>query len=263
MQTPPSAQDAAGVPDRFALRARAFSRSTSRSFGGAEVTSSASRCSVAWTICATARSSISALAREGLVIALTLRTCCSAASCTSCEVASGLHVVEGSDAAAHAARLARGPDGGNGTGGGDGTGRGSTAGRIAASLEAMTTSSPLPHDPAPGTPELRLATYGSLIPGAPNHHEVADLGGRWLTGYVTGHLHEEGWGAAIGYPAIALAADGDRVDVHVLESDELPVHWDRLDAFEGVEYARTPVTVHTAEGEVAAFIYTRARGAAS
>src|SRR5699024_4971915 len=84
-----SPQEAVEVANRFAARARAFSRSTSRSLGGAEVTSSASRCSVAWAISATARSNTSVLAWEGLVIPLTLRTYCSAASCTSWEVASG------------------------------------------------------------------------------------------------------------------------------------------------------------------------------
>lgn len=49
----------------------------------------------------------------------------------------------------------------------------------------------------------------------------------------------------------------------MLESGELPARWDRLDEFEGMEYARTPVTVHTAEGEVAAFIDTRADESAS
>ena len=118
----------------------------------------------------------------------------------------------------------------------------------------MTASDWVPDDPA-----RRLATYGSLIPGGPDYHHVSDVGRRWTTGFVTGHLHEEGWGAAIGCPAITLAPDGDRVDVHVPESGGLPAHRDRLDEFEGAEYARKSVTVQTAAGEVAASVCTRRR----
>jgi len=101
----------------------------------------------------------------------------------------------------------------------------------------------------------RLATYGSLAPGRPNHHHVADLDGRWLPGEVRGHLLQEGWGAALGYPALLLAVDGPRVAVQVLESADLPAHWGRLDDFEGPGYRRVLTTVHTADGDVDAYIY--------
>ena len=107
----------------------------------------------------------------------------------------------------------------------------------------------------------RLATYGSLAPGRPNHHHVADLRGRWLAGKVHGRLVEEGWGAALGYPALALAADGPAVDVQILESEDLPAQWSRLDDFEGPGYERVLTTVHTADGDVEASIYVgRSRG---
>lgn len=105
--------------------------------------------------------------------------------------------------------------------------------------------------------EHRLATYGTLAPGEPNHHQLAGLTGTWSTGYVRGHLSQDGWGASIGrgYPAITPHPEGEQVAVHLFESADLPAHWDRLDEFEGEGYVRIPITVRTADGEVEAFVY--------
>lgn len=106
------------------------------------------------------------------------------------------------------------------------------------------------------TAETRLATYGTLAPGRANHHLLADLRGRWLTGAVRGRLVDEGWGAAQGYPAIILDESAAPVACHVFESKDLPAHWARLDAFEGEEYERVPVAVTLDDGgEVDAMIY--------
>jgi gamma-glutamylcyclotransferase (GGCT)/AIG2-like uncharacterized protein YtfP len=104
-------------------------------------------------------------------------------------------------------------------------------------------------------PQHRLATYGTLSPGRPNHHQLTTLKGRWSRGYVHGRLVAAGWGADLGFPAIVLGPDGPQVDVEVFESHELPDHWDRLDQFEGAGYARVVTTVHTASGDVQASIY--------
>ena len=101
----------------------------------------------------------------------------------------------------------------------------------------------------------RLAIYGSLAPGRPNHHHVARLRGRWMLGEVHGRLIEAGWGASLGFPALVLDPDGSALGVQVLESDDLPAHWSRLDDFEGPGYERVLTTVHTRNGDVAAYIY--------
>jgi gamma-glutamylcyclotransferase (GGCT)/AIG2-like uncharacterized protein YtfP len=108
----------------------------------------------------------------------------------------------------------------------------------------------------------RLATYGSLAPGRPNHHQLSELQGHWQAGVVRGHLIAEGWGAAIGFPALRLAGDGDPVDVQIFESAGLPKHWFRLDAFEGSEYHRVAVNVETSGGSLEAWIYVSASPAA-
>ncbi len=101
----------------------------------------------------------------------------------------------------------------------------------------------------------RLATYGSLAPGRPNHHQLEGLEGRWLAGQVNGMLVQAGWGADLGYPALVLDPDGSDVSVDVFESIDLPAHWERLDAFEGPGYQRVVALVRTSTGDVDASIY--------
>jgi gamma-glutamylcyclotransferase (GGCT)/AIG2-like uncharacterized protein YtfP len=101
----------------------------------------------------------------------------------------------------------------------------------------------------------RLATYGSLAPGRPNHHQLDGLDGRWSRGHVHGTLVDAGWGAGLGYPALVLDPDGAAVEVHVFESVDLQGHWSRLDDFEGPGYRRIATTVSTTSGQLDAFIY--------
>ncbi len=108
------------------------------------------------------------------------------------------------------------------------------------------------------SPDNRLAVYGTLAPGRPNEHVLADLTGRWFEGRVRGRLVDQGWGAELGYPAIVLDEEAGEVDVMVLESGDLPSAWSRLDDFEGPGYERVAVTVTTAHGDLDASIYVHA-----
>ena len=110
-----------------------------------------------------------------------------------------------------------------------------------------------------GAVETRLAVYGTLAPGAPNHAVVADLRGTWSRGVVHGHLHPTGWGVTYGFPALVWHPDAAAVAVQLLTSPDLPAAWDRLDQFEGAAYERTLVPVTTATDRVLANIYV-ARG---
>ena len=105
---------------------------------------------------------------------------------------------------------------------------------------------------------MRLATYGTLSPGGPNHHKLAALGGEWRTGTVRGRLVEKGWGAGLGYPALVLDDSGPLIEVSVFESKDLPEHWSRLDAFEGRGYKRMTVSVETTDGRLDSWIYVAA-----
>lgn len=96
----------------------------------------------------------------------------------------------------------------------------------------------------------RLFVYGTLAPGRPNEHVLAEVAGTWAPATVRGTLVQAGWGAEAGYPAIVPAADGAEVHGFVFSSEDLPAHWDRLDAFEGAGYVRVPIPARLADGSV-------------
>ncbi len=107
-------------------------------------------------------------------------------------------------------------------------------------------------------PDTRLAVYGTLAPGRVNYHQISALAGTWQKGTVTGQLFPSGWGAALGFPGLILDPLGPLVDVQLFESRDLPVHWARLDEFEGSGYRRVITTVNTEQGERSAWIYVLA-----
>jgi gamma-glutamylcyclotransferase (GGCT)/AIG2-like uncharacterized protein YtfP len=101
-----------------------------------------------------------------------------------------------------------------------------------------------------------LFVYGTLAPGRPNDHVLADVPGTWQPAKVSGTLSPHGWGAALGYPAIRLDGSAAAVEGFLFTSDALVEHWGRLDDFEGDGYERVLTNVHLACGERAeAFIY--------
>mgnify|MGYP001545166559 FL=1 len=102
----------------------------------------------------------------------------------------------------------------------------------------------------------RLFVYGTLAPGRPNEHVLADVPGTWESATARGTLLHEGWGAAVGYPGIVLAEGGDEVRGFVFSSPALPAHWARLDEFEGEGYERVLVPATLRDGvTVQAYIY--------
>ena len=103
----------------------------------------------------------------------------------------------------------------------------------------------------------RLFVYGTLAPGRPNEHVLADVPGTWEPAVVAGRLVDEGWGSALGYPAIVLDPAGpDRVDGLLFSSAQLGEHWEHLDEFEGDAYERLETAAVLPDGHsVAAHIY--------
>jgi gamma-glutamylcyclotransferase (GGCT)/AIG2-like uncharacterized protein YtfP len=102
----------------------------------------------------------------------------------------------------------------------------------------------------------RLFVYGTLAPGRPNAHVLADIPGEWEPATVIGALLPEGWGAAAGYPGIVLDQHGGEVEGLLFSSEKLSEHWVRLDAFEGEGYERVVTAVKRTDGTVVdAYIY--------
>ena len=106
----------------------------------------------------------------------------------------------------------------------------------------------------------RLFVYGTLAPGRPNAHVLADVPGTWEPATVRGTLLKEGWGAAVGYPGIVLDELGGEVHGFIFSSEALTSHWTRLDAFEGDGYERVMTSATLADGTfVRAHIYALKR----
>jgi len=109
-------------------------------------------------------------------------------------------------------------------------------------------------------PCTRLIVYGTLAPGQPNHHLLSNLPGTWSKADFEGDFFAEGWGEAAGYPGLIARRGGPAVAVHVLESDDLPAHWPRLDEFEGPGYRRALAPARFSDGRSAVANYYEIRG---
>ena len=71
----------------------------------------------------------------------------------------------------------------------------------------------------------RLFVYGTLAPGQPNEHVLAPLAGAWQPATVKGRLMPQGWGVALGFPALVPAADGEAIRGFVFESRSANRRW--------------------------------------
>lgn len=102
----------------------------------------------------------------------------------------------------------------------------------------------------------QLFVYGTLAPGRPNAHILSDVKGTWTPATIRGKLLPNGWGAALGYPAVIPDEQGDLVKGFIFESSELMYHWQRLDDFEGEGYVRVIVTAQYEDAsETQAYVY--------
>ena len=106
----------------------------------------------------------------------------------------------------------------------------------------------------------RLFIYGSLQPGGPNEHVLADLDGTWEPAALKGRLIEAGWGASMGFPGLVIDDEGTEIRGHVLSSTELTAKWAHLDEFEGEEYERVTAVVTLDSGiQIEASVYALRR----
>lgn len=94
----------------------------------------------------------------------------------------------------------------------------------------------------------RLFVYGTLGPGRPNEHVMLNIGGTWQAASLKGRLSHAGWGAAMGFPGLVIADDGDVIGGFVFSSENFHLHWAALDEFEGAEYQRVLTKVTLDDG---------------
>ena len=96
----------------------------------------------------------------------------------------------------------------------------------------------------------RLFVYGSLAPGRPNEHILGELEGVWEPAVIRGTLHDRGWGAGMGFPAVVPESNGDEVEGLLFTSAALLDFWQVLDDFEGEGYQRVQVSAWLSCGSV-------------
>ena len=94
-------------------------------------------------------------------------------------------------------------------------------------------------------PTDRLAIYGTLRRGEPNHKIIEHIAGEWVNGFVRGRIEEH-----YGFPFFALGDQGGMVPVEVLNSSGLAGSLERIDRFEGVWYRRTLIPVYDSDGSI-------------
>lgn len=99
-------------------------------------------------------------------------------------------------------------------------------------------------------PSHRLAVYGTLGPGEPNHSVLAGVSGIWQEGFVQGELSERD-----GFRAFRWKFGPGKVPVKLFAASDLSTHFPKLDRFEGPRYRRIFVPVETTAGTVVANIY--------
>jgi len=95
----------------------------------------------------------------------------------------------------------------------------------------------------------RLFVYGTLAPGRANEHVLQGASGTWEAAIVRGHLFEQGWGAAMGFPGIVLDDAGPEVQGLLFTSEQLTELWPHLDDFEGDGYERVQTLASLPGGE--------------
>lgn len=99
--------------------------------------------------------------------------------------------------------------------------------------------------------------YGTLCPGRPNQHLLKNIGGTFAKASVRSSLHNEGWSATMGYPAIRLNETAGNVQGFVFSAKNLSEHWPVLDEFEGEAYQRVKVDATLTNGrQIETWVYS-------
>lgn len=102
----------------------------------------------------------------------------------------------------------------------------------------------------------QLFVYGTLAPGRENAHILAKLTGTWTPATIRGHLYANGWGAALGFPAVVPDENGDLIKGFIFQSKDLNQYWQHLDEFEGEGYERMLIIAEFEDGSsTQAYVY--------
>lgn len=101
-----------------------------------------------------------------------------------------------------------------------------------------------------GQPSKKLISYGSLMPGQPNHVVVSDLEGEWQDCVIRGTINKIN-----GLSRFSWNPTGPELSVCLFTSDDLSRSWERIDRFEGKEYRRQLIPAKIKIGIAIAYVY--------
>jgi len=101
-------------------------------------------------------------------------------------------------------------------------------------------------------PSKKLVVYGTLAPGKVNASMLEKIKGEWSNGFVVGELRTQDW------PRFEWKIDGEKIQIKLFISDDLPRYWTVLDAFESPSYKRILVPVEQEGNKIIANIYASA-----
>jgi gamma-glutamylcyclotransferase (GGCT)/AIG2-like uncharacterized protein YtfP len=106
-------------------------------------------------------------------------------------------------------------------------------------------------------PERRLLTYGTLSPGGANAHMLASISSSPRSVQIKGKIIPKN---GLSYYDRYYRSADPMISCVLLESDDLPLIWPRLDDFEGTEYQRILVPYLVDENEVGTgYIYAESK----
>lgn len=95
-----------------------------------------------------------------------------------------------------------------------------------------------------GFPNKKLAVYGTLLPGKPNHQIIADLKGEWVNGNIRGRIEVRD-----NLSVFFWDLNAELLKIQIFLSEQLPNEYDRLDKFEGALYNRIWILFETNDNE--------------
>lgn len=101
-------------------------------------------------------------------------------------------------------------------------------------------------------PSTKLASYGTFRPEEPNHVLLSDISGCWDDCITEGYI------ACINnLPYFTWNVQGEKIEMKIFSSPELPKHISRIDSFEGPDYERILIPTSSNNGIVVVNIYAK------
>lgn len=102
-----------------------------------------------------------------------------------------------------------------------------------------------------GEPDSHYIAYGTLSPGGVNHSILSDIAGTWTKCTISGEIQ-----FINNLPVFSQSKKNSITNANVLESQDLPSCWNKIDEFEGFSYKRRLISAFGEDGNsIVGYIY--------